>query len=358
MIHADTWKAAAAPGDKPVLVVMVDTEEEFDWALPLARENIGVSAISAQVRAHRVFEKYGIRPTYVIDYPVTSQADGSTPLKELFADGLCDIGAHLHPWVNPPFEETVCNANSYPGNLPPALEHAKLTRLTDMIEAAFGHRPTVYKAGRYGAGPATTAALEDLGFEVDTSVLARSDLSRQEGPDFSHCGSSPYWFGSARRLLEIPVTVGFTGMLRGAGQSLYRTLASPAGMRLHLPSVFARSGLLERIMLTPEGITFAELRRLTDTLLATGQRVFSFTYHSPSLAPGHTPYVRTEADLRGFLDRFERYFDYFFGEIGGRSMTAQEVYTALSTRRDVAGRATPRPRPKKRYSDPFSRRAP
>ena len=47
------------------------------------------------------------------------------------------IGAHLHPWVNPPFVESVSNYNSYPGNLPGALERAKLHKLTSRIEQSF-----------------------------------------------------------------------------------------------------------------------------------------------------------------------------------------------------------------------------
>ena len=47
--------------------------------------------------------------------------------------------------------------------------------------------------------------------------------------------------------------------------------------------------------------------------------------------------MRNEAELHGYLDRFERYFDYFFGEIGGQAMTAQEVYTTLSTQRRAVG---------------------
>jgi hypothetical protein len=60
-------------------------------------------------------------------------------------------------------------------------------------------------------------------------------------------------------------------------------------------------------------------------LLRKGHRVFSFAYHSPSLAPGNTPYVRTEADLRGFLNRIEQYLDFFFKEVGGRAATPFEV---------------------------------
>ena len=96
------------------------------------------------------------------------------------------------------------------------------------------------------------------------------------------------------------------------------------------PDGTARLGLQERITLTPEGITHAEHRRLTEAMLRRGHRVFSFTYHSPSLAPGNTPYVRNESELSAFLDKFERYLEYFFNEIGGRPATPSEIKAELS----------------------------
>jgi len=319
---------AALAGDTPLLIVLIDTEEEFDWSRPRGRDNTATTAMSAQHRAHRVCERYRIRPIYTLDYPVAET--GFAPLRELHQDGLCDIGAHLHPWVNPPHDETVTNANSYPGNLAPALERDKLERLTDLIERRFGLRPTVYKAGRYGVGPATPAALEDLGYEIDTSVVPESDFRAEDGPDFRRCGARPYWFGRSRKLLEIPMTVGFVGALAGAGNLAYRRLKSGLGMTLHLPGIFSRLGLFERIRLTPEGHTFEELRRLTAAMLASGHRVFSFTYHSPSLEPGHTPYVRDRAQLERFLDCFDRYFDYFIHELGGRPATPGEIKARLT----------------------------
>ncbi len=319
---------AKLTGDTPLLMVLIDTEEEFDWSRPLGRENTGTTSIGAQHRAHRVFERYGIRPIYTIDYPVAET--GFAPLRELHQDGRCDIGAHLHPWVNPPHDEKVNNANSYPGNLAPALERDKLSRLTDLIEQRFGLRPTVYKAGRYGVGAATAAALDDLGYEIDTSVVPESDFRAEEGPDFRVCGAQPYWFGASRKLLEIPMTVGFVGGLAGAGDRVWRHLRSRLGMRFHLPGIFSRLGLFERIRLTPEGQTFEELRRLTAAMIASGHRVFSFTSHSPSLEPGHTPYVRDRADLERFLDCFDRYFDYFTHELGGRPATPGEIKAKLT----------------------------
>ena len=327
MLDPATWTPAPPESDRPVLTVLIDTEEEFDWSRPLARENTGVRAMAAQERAHRIFERFGITPIYVIDHPVASQDDGARPLQELFADGKCRIGAHLHPWVSPPHDEAVCNRNSYPGNLPAALEEAKLARLTETIAERFGEAPTVYKAGRYGVGPNTTAILQKLGYQIDTSVVPWTDFSDEEGPDFRACGAGPYWFGEGRRLLEIPLTAGFVGALAriGAGWRLKSALASPAGRRLRGEAILSRTGLFERLRLTPEGHDFDEHVRLTRGLLRRGVQVFSFTYHSPSLLAGCTPYVQSETELRGFLDRFERYFDWFFGTLGGQYATPHEI---------------------------------
>jgi hypothetical protein len=326
MLNPLTWSVIEFADDQPpLLAVVVDTEEEFDWGRPLARENTGVTTVRYQFRAHRVFEKFGIKPTYVVDYPVASQWDGYAPLRELLRDGACEIGSHLHPWVNPPFEESVTPRNSFPGNLPHALERSKLQRLTRVIEDHFGITPTVYKAGRYGVGFATTAILEELGYEIDTSVVPGHDMRPDHGPDFTHCGARPYWFGSGRGLLEVPVSAGYTGLMADLGPAVYPVLGSRPGRGLHLPGIFARLRLLDRVRLTPEGITDGERRRLTQAMLQTGHRVFVLSYHSPSLAPRHTPYVRDENELGRFLDGLERYIEYFMGDLSGRPATLTEV---------------------------------
>jgi peptidoglycan/xylan/chitin deacetylase (PgdA/CDA1 family) len=330
MLDPATWTPAREPADgRPVLAVVVDTEEEFDWSKPHDRGATGVSNLRHQERAHRVFDRHGLRPTYVIDYPVASREEGWRPLKELLDAGRCEVGAHLHPWVNPPFEEEVSYRNSYPGNLPEALERAKLARLVEAIGANLGVRPTSYRAGRYGVGPNTARLLAEAGFTVDSSVVPWTDLSGDEGPDFSLCGNRPYWFAASRPLLEVPLTLGFVGVLGRAGQGLYRRVAGRTAHALHLPGVLARTGLLERIRLTPEGVDSDEHRRLTTTLLDQGHRVFVFSYHSPSLAPGNTPYVRSERDLDVFLGRLDAYVAWFLGPLGGRSATLSELPALL-----------------------------
>lgn len=310
---------------KPMLLVTVDTEEEFDWSKPHDSANTRVTHIPAQERAQAVFARFGIKPTYFVDYPVAAQPQAYEPLRDWAKRGQCEIGAHLHPWVNPPIEERVCNRHSYPGNLEAGLERRKLALLTELIERNFGRRPTVYRAGRYGAGPNTAAILEALGYEIDSSVVPRTDLSRDEGPDFSAFGFDPYWFGTTRKLLEIPVGLGWTGLLSAAGPFWQRLSQSGWGRACRLPGVLARARLFDRIKLTPEGIELPDLCRVSEAMYAAGYRVFNLMYHSPSLAPGHTPYVRNEAELDQFVRRIEGYCEFFFGRLGGIAATPDDV---------------------------------
>ena len=321
---AQKSRPAALPPGPPRLCVVIDTEEEFDWQRPLSRESRSVATISAQDKAQILFRNFGIVPTYVVDYPVASDPAAVERLKSFADQGECEIGSHLHPWVNPPDEEAVTPRNSYPGNLPLPLERDKLTRLTEAIERAFGRRPTVYRAGRYGAGANTAGILADLGYRVDSSVAAFGDFSDDGGPDFSLHSTQPYWLDEDRSLLEIPVSCGLVGRLRHAPRLLRRARA-PLANRLRAPGILARLGLIERIRLSPEGIDLEDQKRLTESLVRDGQQVFVYSYHSPSLAPGHTPYVRDEAELERFLQRMEGYFSYFMNALGGRPSSLAEI---------------------------------
>lgn len=310
-------------------MVIVDTEEEFDWSAPLSRANRSVNSVAAQSAAHEIFAKYGVVPTYVVDYPVAVTESSIGVLTDLLKAGVCEIGAHLHPWVNPPDVEDVNAFNSYPGNLPADLEREKLEILSAAIENNIGFRPRVYKAGRYGLGINTAAILEETGYDVDLSVVPYTSFAADGGPDYRTFGASPYWFGAKRKLLEIPLTCGFAGVLATSGPRAFPALSSDLGMKLRLPGIAARLRLLERIRLTPEGIDHAAHRRLINSMLAEGHRVFAMTYHSPSLQPGNTPYVRDKADLKAFLGTLRRTLDYFLNEIGGKATTPGALFRLL-----------------------------
>jgi len=318
------------PADtRPILSVVIHTEEEFDWDREHAREETGVEHMRHIGRAQELFDAYGIVPNYVIDYPIASQPLGYETLRRYQDDGRALIGAHLHPWVSPPLTETLTRAHTYPGNLPRELEYEKLRVLTETIMGNFGQRPLTYLAGRYGNGPNSAAILEALGYEVDISVAPPIDYSADGGPDYSGYSAEPFWFGNQHKLLGLPGGGCYAGWLKGAGAPFYRLLTHPSLRWARLPAITSRLRAFERIRLSPEDYTLAEMQRMTRAMLADGQRVFVFSFHSPSVHPGYTPYVRDEADLRRFLGKTRGYFEWFMRDLGGRSMTPLEIKLEL-----------------------------
>jgi len=313
---------------QPTMLVVVDTEEEFDWAKPFDREARGVTHIRMLPDLQTIFEKLAITPTYLIDYPIADNPESAETFRTLVASGQAEIGAQLHPWVNPPFNEPVSTYNSYACNLPFELERAKIYALLDVIQRNVGIKPEVYKAGRYGVSHDTLAILEEVGIPIDASTMPAFDLSTGGGPDFLGYPNAPYRFRESG-IYEIPTTAGYVGRLRLNGDRWWRRLHMPVAHDLKLAGVFARLGLLERMRLSPEGCTTSDLLRLTRALQSDGQRLFTFTFHSPSIKPGCTPYVRTEADRKRLLRTIADYLAWFRDEVGGRFITYRALRAEL-----------------------------
>lgn len=313
----------------PILAVVIHTEEEFDWNKPHDRSATGVTHMRHIDRAQGIFEEYGIVPNYVVDYPIAATESAFSPLKQFQNAGRAVIGCHLHPWVSPPFTEELNTRNSYPGNLPADLEREKLRLLTEIITESFGTPPRTYLAGRYGFGPNTASILEDLGYEVDISAAVPNNFTNDGGPDYSDFGNQPYWFGQNRKLLGLPGNGGYVGLLRGGGSSLYKKLTHPLLRQYKISGIIARTQLLERVRISPEDYSFQEMQRLTRVLVEDGIRVLVFSFHSPSVMPGGTPYVRNESQLNEFLGKCRQYFDFFFNEMKGKTMTPLAIRTYL-----------------------------
>ena len=316
--------APISPDVRPTLFVIVDTEEEFNWGAPFSRDNTSVTAMSKIGRFQSLMNRHRITPTYVIDYPVSHQREGYALLKEFCDSGLCRIGAHLHPWVTPPHVEEVNRRNSFGCCLDASVEAEKIRVLRDDIAEHLGTRPTVFKAGRYGFGPSTATALEALDFDVDVSVNPRMNYTAEGGPSFDDFDTQPYFFGTTRQLLEIPCSTDYAGLTAGnIAPALHRAVSAPVLQPIRAVAIAARLGLVNKIMLSPEGSTLQEMQQLTRSLLARQVRTFSLTLHSPSVEPGCTPYVRNARDLEEFLARIDAYCAFFLGEIGGVASTPE-----------------------------------
>lgn len=297
--------------------VFADVEEEFDWSEPLDSAHRSTAAMAAFPAAHRRFADRGIGLACMADHPIATDGAACDILRRVIEDGRSSIGAQLHSWVNPPFADG--DEDSYPGNLPRAVEGAKLDALGNAIAHAFGERPCVYRAGRYGIGPNTRTLLAERGYRIDSSVRARYDYRRDGGPDFTAVGYDAY-----RRagVLELPLTTVFTGRLRRAGSRLHPALARVP----HAGGALARAGMLSRVALTPEDMPIAAALEAATVAIGEGARLLVLSFHSPSLAPGHTPYVRDAADLAAF----HRWWDAMFARLAALGASDASIAEILA----------------------------
>lgn len=317
--------ARFSPDFAPRFLLTVDTEEEFDWNIPFQRSGHGLNHLPGLHTFQKFCEEYGITPVYLIDYPIATSPAACDILRTAVANKRAEVGVQLHPWVNPPFSEDVTEHNSFAGNLAPELEHEKFRVLRDAIVQNIGVKPLIYRAGRYGLGPRTANILHSEGLAIDSSVRARFDYAAHGGRNYRRHPVIPYWADDRKTLLELPLTTVFTGTLRRLGDRLHPKLWRVPRLR----GVLAHSRMLDRVPLTPEGVSAAEAIRGIDVALKERLPVLVFSFHSPSLHPGYTPYVRNEDDLNRLYDWWRSVFAHLERR-GVRPTTVTEIMASVT----------------------------
>ena len=287
-----------------VVIVSIDTEED-NWRP--SRNGVAVGNIRELVRLGGFFDRLGVRPTYLVNYQVAIKPCAVEVLRDLGAAGNAEIGAHLHPWNTPPLDEAFIPRNTMLKNLPADLQLAKLERLTATLEQAFETSPRVFRAGRFGFGSGTVAALLHCDYRVDSSVTPFWNWEWLDaGPNFVGAPLDAYRLAPGDdvtrpapngELLEIPLSYGFSRGPFSFWDPTRRLLEAPPLRWLHLAGIVARIGVARRIVLSPELATTADMLTLSRRLLEHGVRHLQVFWHSPSLTPGLTPFVRS-ADVQ------------------------------------------------------------
>ena len=286
-----------------LLIVSVDTEED-NWEP--RRDAVTIENIREVPRFDALCQRLGVRATYFTAYQVAIREWAGTILSELRAGGA-EIGAHLHPWNTPPLEEPFVPRNTMLKNLPLALQLAKLQRLTATLREAIGARPLAFRAGRYGLGRDTIAALIRCGYLIDSSVTPFVSWEAYDGgPTFVGAPLDMYRHGGGRdvrtpepdgALVEIPLSTGYSRAPFGVWSGVYRALRARALHPLHLPGLAARLGVVSRILLSPETHSVADMLTLSRHLIDGGVRHLHVFLHSPSLCQGLSPFAVDRAGV-------------------------------------------------------------
>jgi peptidoglycan/xylan/chitin deacetylase (PgdA/CDA1 family) len=312
------------------LLVGIDTEGDNQWDAA-ARLNQRFENLYALPRLHALFARHGVRPTYVITYPVARDEASAQVLRMLKARGDCEIGAHHHAWETPPCTAEDVKRHAYAANLPLGQFEAQLASLTDAIADAVGERPVSYRSGRFGFSAAHVSALEMLGYEVESSVAPLFYEAHKNGPDFVEAPLTPYFlaYDNAARpgtsaLLEVPVSAALNRRLPRRLQYLYARAPRPYTTK----RILRKLGVARVRWLRPSYSSLEDMTGLAGDLAAAGEPVLNLLFHSSEAIVGGSPYNTTEAGLTAFCDRLERFFDYAVGTLRARPATFSEFRRA------------------------------
>jgi hypothetical protein len=320
------------------IIITIDTEGDNQWdpALPAGTENIRFIP-----RFQQLCDRYQFPPTYLCTYEVVDSNVFDEVLLPLHKTRTAEVGAHLHPWTNPPFSEWDRSETTYayPSELPAPVFARKLECLTALLSRKLGSAPQSYRAGRWGLSAAHIPVLIENGYIVDCSVtplLSWIDRgARERGQDFSEAPVKPYvlaWGDPAREgasgLLEVPVTILHTNavmrkspLLRSAYRRYRKTRPAKVLNRLFriAPQWFRPFS----------DMTVARLKAVVDTARALDLPVVEMMFHSSELMPNGSPHNLT-ADA---VDNVYRRLDEIFSYVSGLGVTGSTLAAYAETKR-------------------------
>ncbi len=294
--------------DKPLFLLTIDTEEEWDWNGDFPRSPFSTSNIEQIPDFQQFCGELGIRPTYFVDHAVANSDTAVTILKQYFDSGECDVGAHLHPWANPPMLEPADDFHSHAVNLPLSSFESKINVLTKKLQSCFGAHPYSYRAGRWGVNADHLKILATAGYKVDSSVRP---FYKDKYFSYENAQTKPYWpsfddvlstDASQKMILELPTTSGYNLSKFEILDRLHSKLSTAPLNKVRLIGILWQLGIVRKITVTPEGHDAGDICRCIDAAVKRGDKVISMFFHSSDLLPGCTQYVRSDADKRKFLD--------------------------------------------------------
>jgi hypothetical protein len=295
------------------ILITIDTEEDL-WSKWDRRDN-PVENINRIPVLQNIFDEFGAKPLYLINYPVATNNKALKILKKIYEEDRCEIGTHCHPWNTPPFEEKISKVNSMLCNLSYDLLCRKLKLLHKQISSALGYPPVCFRAGRWGFGPNVAKCIDELGYKIDTSISPLCDWSKEHGPDFSEAPTFQYRFNPDNILihnpegaiLEIPPTIGFFQKNFNRSFRIRKKIINSNLSKFHFIGVFEKLRILNFQWLSPEVSTESQMIRLAKNFIRLGYSHLNMTFHSTSLLPGRTPFVLNEKDLQRFFRKVKNF---------------------------------------------------
>jgi len=322
-----------------VFVLSIDTEEEWDWSGPFPKNDFSVTNIQQLPKFQAFCESLDIRPTYFVDYAVADNPESINALKTFSEKNLCEIGAHLHPWCNPPYFGEPGEKESHVINLPISQVEKKLDALIAILTKQFDTVPNSFRTGRWGIDSKVLQLLVKKGFQVDSSMYP---FYKNEYFNCEKAMLQPYWpdydrpieKGSQRNIVEFPVTVGFNRTNYSTMLKFYNAVSLPFIAPLHLVGILWHTRLLRKLYLSPEVTSGKDMKPLIDFALNNHHPVIHMYFHSSSLIDGATGFMPGKNTYDTICNNIRQVISYTSEKANIKFCTISEAACVLKQRQN------------------------
>ena len=318
-----------------VFILTVDTEEEWDWEGPFPEKDFSVKNL-AKIPAFQSFcDEHGIRPCYFVDYAAAKGAVENKVFENALKQNTCELGAHLHPWANPPYFDKPNEANSHVVNLPIEQVEAKLDELVSTFVNELDYQPTSFRTGRWGISEEIMHLLWSRGFTVDSSVYP------YYSNEFFTCQGSPigaYWpdtqnvlrAGAQRDIMEIQASVGFNRKYFALADAVHHAAESVPLKYIKTVSLLWHTNLLRKIYMSPEVMDAQDMVALARKIHENGSNYINMYFHSSNLIKNGTGCFNVDDPFQVICSRISQVIDTLSEDYTLNFMTLKEAQVYFS----------------------------
>ncbi|MFC4590301.1 polysaccharide deacetylase family protein [Sphaerisporangium corydalis] len=317
--------AAARTARRPSFIITIDVEADDCWG---DQTSIRTANAAHLPRFQALCERYGLRPTYLVDWAMARDPAFQRFGRSLTERGAGEIGMHLHAWTTPPLVPLTAADHRFKPFLteyPEDVMAAKVETATRILTQTFGVAPVSHRGGRWALDETYARVLVGHGYLADCSVTPLVSWAGTLGApggaglrDYSAFPARPYFLHPAdigragdSPLLEVPMTI----VPRRHGP-----LAARAGRLLRRGRVTRRAARLlfpETVWMRPDG---RNRRAMAEALLRDDRDHVEFMLHSSELMPGGSPCFRTPRSVEALYRDMESLFSAAAGRFQGRTL--------------------------------------
>lgn len=323
----NTISESSNNGFRKKFLITIDTEGDNLWSKP---KHITVDNALFLQRFQSLCEKYGFKPTYLVNYEMANCKCFQSFANNILKNNAAEIGMHLHAWNSPPLIQLTEDDSQHQPYLIEYDSNAikeKIKVVTYLLEDIFQTKMVSHRAGRWVFNEEYAKALAEYGYLIDCSVTPNVNWSNclgnpkgQGGTNYIGFNSKPYFMDldnikieGTSQLLEVPMTV-------VQSYKIIKRLYN-----LHESKRRFIDGFAEQLYwLRPRGNNLNNMLHLVNYSISIDDDYIQFMLHSSELMPGGSPIFKDEYSIEKLYEDLEILFDEIKKNFVG--MTLKEFY--------------------------------